>query len=196
MSIDITDTNVYQALVSFAALAVPTGTPILRGQQNRIPMPNVPCVIITTLGTPNRIGTNNEGTEAIVVDGEITGFTASVTADFEYRAQADFYSPQAESWAMAAELLWRGSIGFAAMPEGMKPLYSEDRRQIPLIGGEEQYLQRWTMTFVLDYQPTWTQATEAATSLTIIPEPIEVFFPGWTADSGTPSDSGSNTADG
>ena len=197
MALDIDDTAIYTAVKAFAALIVPTGTPIQRGQQNRVPMPDVPCVILTTLGVPTRIGTNAENTEAVIVDGEITGFTAAVKADFEYRVQADFYSPDAESWAMAAELLWRGSIGFAAMPAGMKPLYSEDRRQAPLIGAEDQFLQRWILTFVLDYQPTWTQPTNAATALVIIPEAIEVFFPpGWTADSNTTSDSGSHTADG
>lgn len=176
MAIDITDTDVYTALVSFAQLVVPSGTPILRGQQNRIPEPNVPCVILTTLGTPKRIGTNADGTAPIIVDDQITGFTASVTADFEYRVQADFYSPDAESWAMSAELLWLDNIAFTALPDGMKPLYSEGRLQLPIIGGEDQWIQRWTMTLVLDYQPTWTQPTEAATSLTVIPEPVEVFF--------------------
>jgi hypothetical protein len=196
MGLNLTDANVYQALGGFVALAVPTGTAILRGQQNRIPMPDVPCVILTTIGTPKRIGTNADGTAPVIVDDELTGFTASVTADFEYRVQADFYSPDAESWAMSAELLWLDNIAFTAMPQGMKPLYSEGRMQLPIIGAENQWLQRWVMTLVLDYQPTWTQATEAATSLTIIPEPIEVFFPGWTADtSGTTADSGSQSAD-
>lgn len=176
--LDINDTNVYQALKSFVGIVVPNGTPIQRGQQNRVPMPNTPCVILTTLGTPKRIGTNLDETEALLDVGEITGFIATVTADFEYRVQADFYSPDAESWAMSAELLWLDTIGFNAMPQGMKPLFAEDRRQAPLIGGEEQFLQRWTMTFVLDYRPTWTQPTQAATSLAIVPEPVEVYFSG------------------
>lgn len=75
---------------------------------------------------------------------------------------------------MATELLWRDAIGFAAMPEGMKPLYSEGRQQLPLVGAEHQWIQRWTMTLYLDYQPTWTQPTEAATAITVIPWPIGV----------------------
>lgn len=198
MALDINDTAIYTAVKAFAALVVPANTPIQRGQQNRVPMPSVPCVVLTTLGTPKRIGTNLEATEAVLVNGVITGFTAAVTADYEYRVQADFYSPDAESWAMAAEMLWRGTIGFNAMPAGMKPLYSEDRRQAPIIAAENQWIQRWTMTLVLDYQPTWTQPTEAATSLTITPEPIEVFYPpSWSADSASvTADSGSSTADG
>lgn len=198
MALDINDTAVYTAVKAFAGLIVPANTPVLRGQQNRIPMPSVPCVILTTLGAPNRIGTNTENTEAVLSNGVITGFTAAVTADFEYRVQADFYSPDAETWAMSAEMLWRGTIGFTAMPAGMKPLYSEDRRQAPIIAAENQWIQRWVLTLVLDYQPTWTQPTEAATSLTVVPEPIEVFFtPSWSAASGTvAADSSSSTADG
>jgi hypothetical protein len=64
-----------------------------------------------------------------------------------------------------------------AMPAGAKPLYTEDGpRQAPLVGGENQWIARWTMTLVLDYQPTWTQPTEAATTVTVTPEPIDVFF--------------------
>lgn len=196
MPLDITDSDVYTALCGFVSLIIPEGTPIQRGQINRVPMPNVDCVILTTIGTPRRIGTNADSIEAVVVDGQITGFTAAVEADFEYSVQADFYSADAESWAMAAELLWRDKLVWSAMPAGMKPLYSEGRLQLPIIGAENQWIQRWTMTLVLDYQPTWTQPTQAALTATVIPEPIDVFFPSvWTADSNVKADS-SDTASG
>lgn len=194
MLLDISDSDVYAALEGFFKLIVPQGTPIVRGQQNRVSMPSVPCVVMTTIGTPRRIGTNAESTEATVVDGEITGFVAEVEADFEYSVQADFYSPDSESWAMAAELLWRGKIGWSFMPEGMKPLYSEGRQQLPLVGDENQWVQRWTMTLVLDYAPTFTQATQAATVATVTPEAIDVFFPNiFTADSDVTADSDTTT---
>lgn len=184
MPLSLTDNDIYDALIGFFELIVPSGTPILRGQQNRVPQPNVDYVLMTTLGAPRRIGTNADSTEAVFdADGNITGFVAAVTTDYEYRVQADFYSSLAESWAIAAEQLWRDTIGWTAMPAGMKPLYTEDARQLPLIGAENQWIQRWTMTLVLDYQPTWMQPTEAATAVTVIPEPIDVFLPpAWTAD--------------
>lgn len=178
MPLNITDADVYTGLVAFIKLVVPNGTPIVKGQKNRVSMPAVPGVLLTTVGVPRRIGTNADSTVPVIVDDEITGFTAAVQADFEYSVQADFYSPDAESWSMAAELLWRDDIGFATMPSGMKPLYSEGRMQLPLVPGDEnQWVQRWTMTLFLDYQPIWTQPTEAATSATVIPEPVEVFYP-------------------
>jgi hypothetical protein len=200
MALDITDVDVYAGLVGFIQLIVPQApwaydgneypaVPILRGQQNRVPMPNVPCVIMTTLGAPRPIGTTKNSTEAVIVDGELEGFTAAVEADFEYAVQADFYSPLAESWSMAVELLWRNAIGFVAMPAGMKPLYSEGRQQLPLIGAENQWIQRWTMTLYLDYAPTWTQPTQAARAISVIPWPVDVLgipagFP--TAGAGSP----------
>lgn len=185
MALDLTDNDVYNALVAFVGTIVPTGTPVIRGQQNRVSMPSGPCVVLTTLGAPSRIGTNAESTEATVVNNQITGFEALVEADFEYSVQADFYSAAdpitgfaaSESWAMATELLWRSKIGWSLMPEGMKPLYSEGRQQLPIVGSENQWIQRWTMTLTLDYQPTWTQTTQAATAATVVPEPIDVFFP-------------------
>jgi hypothetical protein len=188
--LDITDDDVYNALAAFVGMIIPGGTDIERGQLNQVSMPSGPCVILTTVGVPDRIGTNEELTESIdwsaddnapVDSGNLpaggSGFAVYVTSDFKYSVQADFYSPDAESWAMSAELLWRSKIAWNAMPPGIKPLYSEGRMQIPLVGGEQQWIQRWTMTLVLDYQPTWSQATQAATTATVVPEPIDVFFP-------------------
>lgn len=190
--LNVNDGAIYTALAKFLASIVPQGTTIVRGQQNRVPMPAGPCVVITTLGAPRRIGTNADHTlsnawladDDITADsditadaGDVTGFTAAVTADFEYSVQADFYSPDAESWAMSVELLWRDKIAWYSLPDCMKPLYSEGRQQLPLIGAENQWIQRWTMTLMLDYQPTWSQPTQAATSVTVIPEPIDVFYP-------------------
>lgn len=187
--LNITDTDVYTALGAFIALCVPQGTTIMKGQQNRVAMPAGSCVVLTTLGEPERIGTNADGVTPVVVNGVLTGFSASVTTDYIYRVQADFYSPNAQAWATTAEMLWRDAIGIDSMPDGMKPLYTEGLAQIPIIGGEDQWIQRWTMTLVLDYQPTWTQPTQAATGVTVVPEPIDVFFsPGLTADSSVTAD--------
>src|ERR1700722_11500345 len=146
MPLDISDNDVYAALSGFFALIVPAGTPILRGQQNRVAMPSGPCVIMTTIGAPRRIGTNAESTEATVVNGQITGFDYLAEADFEYSVQADFYSnadpvtgfSASESWSISTELLWRSKFGIAFMPDGMKPLYSEGRMQLPFVGAENQ----------------------------------------------------------
>lgn len=170
MALDITDTDAYTAVKAFCALVVPAGTLILQGQQNGIAMPSTNFVLLTTIDS-ERIGTNTDG--LVFVNG---GFTASVSADYRYSIQADFYSPDAESWATSAELLWRDGIAWDSMPSNIKPLYSDKPRQLPIIGGEDQWIQRWTMTLVLDYRPTWTQPTDAATSLTVTPEPIEVYF--------------------
>jgi len=194
--LNIDDNAVYAGVAAFIATIIPEGTVIQRGQQNRVPMPKNSCVIITTLGAPERIGTNEDETEPA---DNVQGFSVSVTADFMYQVQADFYGAAAESWAMSVEIVWRDKIAFASMPSGMKPLYSDGRQQLPLVGAENQWIQRWTMTLVLDYQPTWTQATQAATAATVIPEPVDVFFSGndsdWTADSNVKADS-SLTADG
>jgi hypothetical protein len=167
-SIDITDSDVYNALAAFVSLVIAPGTTIQRGQQNRVPMPSTDCVILTTISVPDRIGTNMDFVDVA---------ETQITADFTYSVQADFYSPYAEAWAMSAELLWRDKAAWYAMPEGIKPLYSEDRRQLPLVGAENQWIQRWTLTLVLDYEPTLTITTQSANTATVIPEPIDVFFP-------------------
>ena len=190
MGLDITDNDVYTALVAFVKLVVPLNTPIVRGQQNRVPMPSVPYVLLTTLGAPQRLNTNTDkltfgpwtsDDSVVTADSSVTAdefeMIASVAADYLYRVQADFYSPDAESWAMSAELVWRDNLGIGGMPPNINPLYTEDGpRQVPLVGGEKQWIARWTMTLVLDYNPTWTQITEGATTVVVTPEPVDVFF--------------------
>ena len=171
MPLDITDSDVYAALTGFFGLIVPAGTPILRGQQNRVPMPSGDFVLMTALGA-ERIGTNADGTA-------FSGgaYTASVSSDYRYRVQADFYgSANAEAWGTAAELLWRDGIAWDSMPSNIKPLYSDGLQQMPIIGAEDQWIRRWTLTLVLDYRPTWTQPTQTAGSLTVDLVPIEVDF--------------------
>jgi hypothetical protein len=177
MFVDISDDDVYDALIPIVAMLVPTGTPILRGQQNRVPMPSVPFAMLTTNGTPRRIGTNADSIEPVLVQGVLTGFNAEAVADFEYSVQVDFFAPEAESWATGLELLWLDKIAWNSMPAGIKPLYSEGRMQLPLVGAETQWIQRWTMTLVLDYQPTLSLTTQAATAATVVPKPIDVFYP-------------------
>lgn len=189
VKLSINDKDIYSALAKFLAAIVPQGTGIQRGQQNRVAEPTGPCVIITTLGALDRIGTNADETlsNRFLVDSDVDadssitadadGFTTASTADFEYSVQADFYSEDAESWAMAVELIWRSKSGWYSMPSGMKPLYSDGRQQLPLVGSENQWIQRWTLTLVLDYQPTLMLPTQAALTAEVIPEPIDVFYP-------------------
>jgi hypothetical protein len=167
-NINISDNDVYNALCAFVNLIVPPGTPILRGQTNRVPMPSVDCVILTTIGAPDRIGTNFD---------QVFPTETLITADFTYSVQVDFYSLYAASWAMSGELLWRDKAAWYVMPAGIKPLYSEGRMQLPLVGAENQWIQRWTLTLVLDYQPTLTLETDSCNTATVIPEPIDVFYP-------------------
>jgi hypothetical protein len=205
MGLDITDNDVYAALTSFIKLIVPVGTPIVRGQQNRVAMPAASCVVMTALGAPRRIGTNIDDLDVVlqgwtadsdtitadsdittdgVVGGSITGFNALMTADFEYAVQLDFYSaatvpvtnPLAEAWAMAAEILWRDKYAWYGMPDGIKPLYSEDRRQLPLVGAEDQWIARWTITLYLDYQPTLTLPTDAALAVDVVGIPLDIYL--------------------
>jgi hypothetical protein len=186
MALDITDTDVYAAVLAFITLVVGPSVEILQGQQNRVAPPLDPFVLMTALGA-ERIGTNTDGTTPVLTSGVVTGFTASVSADYRYRVQVDFYGgAEAEAWATSAELLWRDGIAFDSMPSNIKPIYSERLEQNPLIDAEHQWRRRWCLLLVLDYRPTWTQPTEAATGVTVGVEPIEVFYPDatWTADSG------------
>ncbi len=73
MPIDISDADVYAAVIAFLRLIVPTNVEIRQGQQNRVPMPSAQTIVLTALGA-DRIGTNTDDTAAVLTNGTVTGF--------------------------------------------------------------------------------------------------------------------------
>jgi hypothetical protein len=119
---------------------------IIRAQVNRSSMPKNPCVVLTEL---LQVDLSVPRTEYQPVDN-----TATIHGPARIDIQIDFYGVQAGEFCKTVKSAFRSEWGFARFPANIKPLYTSDGLQSPLITGEQQYESRWTLTATLQYNPT------------------------------------------
>lgn len=145
--------EVIDALADFLTPLV-DGATIARAQTNRVAMPPSPCVILTELlevdlAIPYENYQPNDNTTMI---------HGATRIDI----QVDFYGVQSGDFCKAAKAAFRSQWGFAQFPANIKPLYTSDGLQSPLITGEKQYESRWTVTVSIQYNPIVTVPQEFA----------------------------------
>lgn len=152
----VTVDNVIAALGAFLAPFVP-GASIVRAQANRVAMPSNPCVILT---------------EMLQVDLSVPDTTYAVSTDSadvrgpsRIDVQIDFYGAAAGEFCKTVKTALRSHWAYAHFPDTVKPLYTSDGVQSPLITGEQQYESRWTLTVSMQYNPVVTVPQDFAGSL-------------------------------
>ena len=150
---------VIDAVVTFLQPFVGSDTPIIRGQQNRVPPPitafvKVYEIHLKPLETPTF-------TNSPVSDVQ----QASISTPTRIDIQVDFYGPSAGDWIEAVEAVYRSPYAPAQFPDGIAPLFCSDALQAPLITGEEQYENHWALTASLQYNPLVYVPQQSATEL-------------------------------
>lgn len=155
----ITVDQVIDALADFLAPFVP-GAQVVRAQVNRVPMPSNPCVVLTEM---LQVDLSVPATEyQPPTDPAPAIGTATVKGPSRIDVQIDFYGAQAGEFCKTVKTAFRSHWGFAHFPAGIKPLYTSDGMQTPLLTGEQQYESRWTLTASLQYNPIVTVPQEFA----------------------------------
>jgi hypothetical protein len=134
-------------------------TPIVRGQNNRVPPPQGPFVKVT------EILRRNMDTPTFTPSADPDIQQASISDSKQLDVQIDFYGSNAGDWAAAIENVWRSPYAPDQFPTGMAPLYCSDAHQSPLVTGEEQYEFHWVITGSLEYNPTVTIPQQSALQL-------------------------------
>lgn len=132
---------------------------IIRAQVNRVAPPPDSFVELTEilqvdLETP------------IDFDNEPNSQT-DITGPKRIDIQIDFYGPSSGDQCTAVKGIYRSSYAPAQFPDGIKPLYCSDGHQAPLITGEEQYENRWTITASLQYNPVVSIPQQSANTLAV-----------------------------
>lgn len=157
----ITVDTVIDALGDFLEPFV-DGAEIVRAQVNRVSMPPLPCVVLTELF---HIDLRVPSQDYDEVNDE-----ALLSASNRLDIQVDFYGESAGDYCRSVETAFRTMWGFDQFPAGIKPLYTSDGIQSPLISGEQQYVSRWTLTVSVQYNPVVAvpqEFAEEATATTI-----------------------------
>jgi len=143
----ITVDQVIDALADFLAPFVPAAQ-IVRAQVNRVPMPSNPGIVLTEL---NQVDLSVPDTEY-----QPDASTATIKGPTRIDVQIDFYGEQASEFCKTVKTAFRSHWGFSHFPANIKPLYTSDGIQAPLVTGEQQYERRWTLTASLQYNPIVT----------------------------------------
>lgn len=150
--------QVIDALGDFMTPFMRGGT-IVRGQINRVPLPQVPTAVLTELLQID-LSTPWEDYDAANQQSNITGPT-------RIDVQIDIYGELSSDICQALRSAFRTGYGFNTFPPNIKPLYMSDGFQSPLVSGENQYLNQWTLTAYLQYNPVTTVPQESAAQLAV-----------------------------
>lgn len=162
-TVDITLADLYAKLGQLfqGIVGIDPGTsalvPLVQGQPNRAPMPNVPFMLMQAFRA-GRLSTN------IDTWMPITQLQKSEQKT-KVKVQLDCYGPDSETWATLVSTLWRDFYACDQLAPTGQPLYSDEPFQGALIDGEEQYEERWTVELYLQYNPVTTVAQQSANAL-------------------------------
>lgn len=151
--------DVITALGGFLQPLVGQSTQIIRGQQNRVAPPPGPFVELTEL---RQIDLETPSGAFSAANAQV-----SFTGPGQIDIQVDFYGPAAGDWCRAVKTVFRTWYATSAFPDGIKPLFCTDSSQAPLTTGEEQYLDRWTITASLQYNPVVAIPQQSADTLAV-----------------------------
>lgn len=153
---------VYTKLRAFLLTIVPVGTEVVQGMDNRVPQPSGEHVVMTAI-FQNRLATNVDTYDDSGLPADSTKiYTQSTRLD----VQLDCYGANSAALAVMFSTLLRDETGCEGLAPDAQPLYTDDPRMVPLVTGEEQYLQRWTITAVLQWNPTTSTPQQFADTLT------------------------------
>lgn len=163
----ITVDTVIDALGDFLQPFV-VGAEIVRAQVNRVSMPPLPCVVLTELFHIDLRVPSQDYDQL----NDLSLLSVSNRID----VQVDFYGESAGDYCRSVETAFRTMWGFDKFPAGMKPLYTSDGIQSPLVSGEQQYVSRWTLTVSMQYNPIVTVPQEFAEEATATAIAVDVLY--------------------
>jgi hypothetical protein len=166
--VDITEEQILDALRAW--LIQYLDCEIVQAQDNRVAQPVGPFVTMTALNKP-RLSTNTETWDS---DDNLVKDEASLKQGI----QLDIYGPLSGDWAATISQMFRSQRAcefFEAY--SATPLYNDDPHQAPLIDGEEQYEQRWTIDVYLQYNPTVSSPQDFADNVVVDIHEVDATYP-------------------
>jgi len=170
MSITPVNDAIYTRLGNFIQ-AVLGAIPVVRGLDNRVPMPVEPFACMTPAGT-SRVWMSASGDTY-----DRAGGTRKFEQHSNYRIQLDFYGPNSHDWATQVHTLATTEYGVGLLAPEVSPLLCEDIQQLPLVNGEEQFEQRWMFAIQLQFNPVIAVPQQFAEALEITVIEVDTTYP-------------------
>lgn len=162
----ITETQVFTALRAFILTLV--DCEVIRTPNNRVAMPAGEFISLSPVSN-------------IALATNVTGYGDTdkrILRPSQITIQVDCYGANAGDRAATITTLLRDVTGCDAMAgAGVQPLYAGDSRQMPMVDGESQYVERWTFDCVLQANPVLTVTQQSATALSVGLKNVDRTFP-------------------
>ena len=156
MSPSILETNVFVAMRAFILSAL--ACEVIRSQTNRVSTPKGDFVALT----PTSLIPLETNTDTW------TDTAKSVKRPAQMSIQVDVYGANSLDLAQTIAALFRDDYAcqsFKSSGFDMQPLYASDAQQMPIISGEDTYIERWTFECVLQVNPVITVPIQTANTL-------------------------------
>jgi hypothetical protein len=100
---------------------------------------------------------------------DAAGQSNSVGRSNSITVQLDVYGPGSTDNAQVIATLFRDQYGCDALGPNVQPLYCDDGRQMPLINGEMQYQDRWTLMATMQANPAISTPAQFTRNVSITP---------------------------
>lgn len=168
--------QLFVKLQAFLIAILPANTPVLRGPVNRAAQPAVDHVVMTPL-FQRRLRTNVETYDPPDDTVDTLPGARTIVQGTEVHVQFDFYGLNAGDWAGIVSTVWRDSYACEALEPIADPLYIDSGRMAPRITGEEQFLERWTQTAVMQYNPATTVPQQFADAADVLLVEVDERYP-------------------
>jgi hypothetical protein len=121
---------------------------VVQGLGNGVAMPLGGFIVMTEL-FQNRLATN----VSTYADPTPTTGAKSSQQSTQVTVQLDCYGPDSADWAAILSTMLRDEYACEALAPTVQPLHADDPKMLPLVDGEQQYEQRWTVSAVLQFNP-------------------------------------------
>lgn len=136
------DDDVYRAVKALLVEYIPdlTADRIVRGWSNRVPAPRGGFCLMRILVHERRA--TNFAEYAPAAESLTLAESALVTMQLDFYGTAP--ASMADVWAHDFAVLWRDAMACDFLdPAGIAPTVAGNPRHLPLVGGDEQFLDRW-----------------------------------------------------
>jgi hypothetical protein len=177
-TVSLTEEQTLVALRSFLLAVLPEGTPVVAGQDNRVPEPEAANFVSMTFMFAERIETNTDTYKDCYPS---AGGTLSIRNPAITTVQLDVHGPASGDNTQAIVTLFRSDWGcqqFAASGFDVTPLHTgEPPHQIPYTNAESQIEERWLIDVVMQVNPTVTIGQDFAASLKVGLIDVGVVYP-------------------
>lgn len=136
------DDDVYRAVKALLVEYIPdlTADRIVRGWSNRVPMPRGGFCLMRILAHERR-ATN-------FAEYDPAGESLTLAESALVTMQLDFYGPPRQAWRTSGHMILQYYGGTpwlvtSSIRRGLAPTVAGNPRHLPLVGGDEQFLDRW-----------------------------------------------------